>query len=45
MAAQLAVMAANAIRNYDVDRALELLDQIRRTCDPAAPREVLHLLK
>jgi hypothetical protein len=34
MAARLAVMAANALRNYDVDRALELLEQIRATCDP-----------
>lgn len=29
-------MAANALRNYDVDRALELLEQIRVTCDPDA---------
>jgi hypothetical protein len=38
MAANLALMAANALRNYDVDRARELLEQIRLTCDPdAAP--------
>jgi hypothetical protein len=36
MAAKLAVMAANALRNYDVDRALELLEEIRLTCDPDA---------
>ena len=29
-------MAANALRNYDVDRALELLEQIRVACDPEA---------
>jgi hypothetical protein len=34
MAANLAVMAANAVRNFDIDRALELLEQIRVTCDP-----------
>jgi hypothetical protein len=27
-------MAANALRNYDVDRALDLLEEIRATCDP-----------
>jgi len=27
MAAKLAVMAANALRNYDMDRALGLLEQ------------------
>ena len=36
MAAKLAVMAANALRNFDVDRALELLEQLRMTCDPDA---------
>jgi len=34
MAAKLAVMAANALRNYDVDRALELLGEIRQICEP-----------
>jgi len=34
MAAKLAVMAANALRNYDIDRALVLLEEIRQTCDP-----------
>jgi hypothetical protein len=35
-AARLAVMAVNALRNYDVDRALDLLEQIRLTCAPDA---------
>jgi hypothetical protein len=34
MSARLAVMATNALRNYDVDRAFELLEEIRVTCDP-----------
>jgi hypothetical protein len=45
MAAKLAVMAANALRNYDVDRALELLEQIRVTCDPEAQETAVRGLK
>jgi hypothetical protein len=33
MAANLAVLAANAVRNWDLARAIELLEQIRATCD------------
>ena len=36
MAAKLAIMASNVLRNYDVDRALDLLEQIRATCDSDA---------
>jgi hypothetical protein len=43
--ANLAAMAANALRNYDVDRALELLEQIRMTCDPEAQRPAIRGLK
>ena len=32
MAAKLAVLAANAVRNCDLARALELLEQIRASC-------------
>jgi hypothetical protein len=45
MAAKLAVMAANALQNYDVDRALELLEQIRAICDPGAHGAALQGLK
>jgi hypothetical protein len=38
-------MAANALRNYDVDRALELLEQIRSTCDPDAHWAAVQTLK
>jgi hypothetical protein len=38
-------MAANALRNYDVDRALELLEQIRFTCDPDVRRPGVPALK
>ncbi len=37
MAAKLAVLAANAVRNWDLARAIELLEQIRATCDGEAP--------
>jgi hypothetical protein len=38
MAAKLAVLAANAVRNWDLARAIELLEQIRVTCGgEAAP--------
>lgn len=37
MAARLAVLAVNAVRNWDLARALELLEQIRTTCDGEAP--------
>jgi hypothetical protein len=37
MAAKLAVLAANAVRNWDLARAIELLEQIRATCDGKAP--------
>jgi hypothetical protein len=43
MAANLAVMAANALRNDDLDRAFELLEQICAVCDPERPRNVLGL--
>jgi len=36
MAAKLTIMAGNVLRNYDVDRALDLLEQIRATCDSDA---------
>lgn len=45
MAANLAVMAANALRNFDVDRALELLEQIRVTCDPEVQGTAVRGLK
>jgi hypothetical protein len=41
-------MVANALKNYDVDRALELLEQIRLTCDPDSPSAAiptLHVVK
>jgi hypothetical protein len=40
MAAKLAVFAANAVRNWDLARALELLEQIRATCDEAPPADL-----
>jgi hypothetical protein len=36
MAAKLAILAANAVRNWDLARALELLEQIRAACDGEA---------
>jgi hypothetical protein len=45
MAAKLAVVAANALRNYDVERALELLEQIRVTCDPESHWAAVQTLK
>ena len=45
MAAKLAVMAANALRNYDVDRDLELLEQIRAMCDPDSHWAAVQTLK
>jgi hypothetical protein len=33
MAAKLAVLAANAVRSWDLARAIELLEQIRATCE------------
>jgi hypothetical protein len=38
-------MAANALRNYDVDRALDLLEQIRATCDPDAGGHAVPIVK
>jgi hypothetical protein len=39
-------MAANALRNYDVDRALELLEQIRVACQPtSAAAPVVRVVK
>jgi hypothetical protein len=31
-------MAANALRNYDVDRVFQLLEEIRVACDPDSRR-------
>jgi hypothetical protein len=45
MAANLAVMATNAVRNFDIDRALELLEQIRVTCDPDSHRAAVMTVK
>jgi hypothetical protein len=45
MAAKLAVLAANAVRNWDLARALELLEQIRATCDDEAPPADLHMVR
>jgi hypothetical protein len=36
MAAKLAHQAANAVRNADLHRALELLEEIRALCEPNA---------
>jgi hypothetical protein len=43
--ANLAAMAANALRNYDVDRALDLLEQIRVTCAVERGTEVMKIVK
>jgi hypothetical protein len=45
MAAKLAVLAANAVRNWDLARAIELLEQIRTTCDGEAPPADLHTVR
>jgi hypothetical protein len=45
MAAKLAVLAANAVRNWDLTRALDLLEQIRATCDGEAPPADLRMVK
>jgi hypothetical protein len=43
MAAKLAILAANAVRNLDLARALELLEQISATCDGEAPPAELRI--
>jgi hypothetical protein len=45
MAAKLAVLAANAVWNWDLARAIELLEQIRTTCDGEAPPADLHTVR
>jgi hypothetical protein len=45
MAARLAVLAANAVRNWDLVRAIELLEQIRATCDGEAPSADLRMVR
>ena len=45
MAAKLAVLAANAVRNWDLARAIELLEQIRATCDGEAPPADLRVVR
>jgi hypothetical protein len=45
MAARLAVLAANAVRNWDLARAIELLEQIRATCDGEAPSADLRTVR
>jgi len=45
MAAKLAVLAANAVRNLDLARGIELLDQIRATCDGETPRADLRTVR
>jgi hypothetical protein len=45
MAAKLAVLAANAVRNWDLARALELLEQIRATCDGGASLADLRMVR
>jgi hypothetical protein len=45
MAAKLAVLAANAVRNLDLARALELLGQIRARCDGEAPPADLRVVR
>jgi hypothetical protein len=43
--AKLAAMAANALRNLDLDRAMELIEQIRATCGPESRRPAAPTLK
>ena len=45
MAAKLAVLAANAVRTFDLSRAIELLDHIRTTCDGEAPPSDLRMAR
>jgi hypothetical protein len=45
MAANLAVLAANAMRNWDRARAIELLEQIRATCDGEALAADLRMVR
>ena len=45
MAAKLAVLAGNAVRNLDLARAIELLEQIRATCDGEAPPAGLRMVR
>jgi hypothetical protein len=44
MAAKLAVLAANAVRNWDLARALELLEQIRAACEGETPPADLRMV-
>jgi hypothetical protein len=45
MAAKLAVVAANAVKNWDLARALELLEQIRADCDGETPPADLRVMR
>jgi hypothetical protein len=45
MAAKLAVLAANAVRSWDLARALELLEQIRATCEGEAAPAALRMMR
>jgi hypothetical protein len=45
MAAKLAVLAANAVRNWDLARAIELLEQIRVICGGEALPVELHMVR
>ena len=44
-AQKLAHLAANAVRNWDLARAIELLKQIGATCDGEVPPNDLRMVK
>ena len=44
-AQKLAHLAANAVRNWDLARAIELLELIGATCDGEAPPADLRIVK